>query len=1562
VNILKKLLYVILGAIIAVVLLNQVPGLLAPETIPEKPKVVKTIEKESIKPIDFGNNILLDKDGLDSSKNLTVNHSIKSESPSEQTRVENESSKKLPSRLEFDESAYVLNRGVDKEVAINATNIDWFNLRIYRLDERALTNTLSTSVLLDKSISAYRLQSLMRQSVNEIWRGRIEGNSSIDKAQDIALPINSIFKNHENGVFLIVAEDQAKTGFDYIDGKDVDSSYFAIQWVNFTDLSLTSYTAENGIYTSVRSFKTGQSIGEVNVSLVAENNEILEKKISIPGEMIHFSKAITNGSGAHKPRAFFATNDEGDFAFLDLQKPALDLTNFDIAGYQLLSDQNIFLYTDRGIYRPGELVRVSGLIRNEISRPLLDVPVTISITNPKGIVHRVYETSSTKGGLLQQEITLPSSAMRGQWTATAISKKNTEAQFELSFEVKDFVPELIEASIEDTDSKFGFESITDTVTSRFLYGAPASDLNYESELKFTKTRSPFINYPDYVFGDDNENVERKIVSLNTGKLDENGKATLNANLLTALGKQTEDSNLYFATLGVSIQETGGRFKNVEKRYFVDKAEHYIGIKPDFNDDEIDSDSKANFKVLSINSEGEHSLVPLKWKLEKINYFYRWSQNRRGYWNYSYEEEHVKVEEGKVDFTNGKNISTLTTGALPWGHYRLVVDGGQSSTMSSEYLFYSGYVWDQQDSESPSRLELFTDKKSYKIGDEIKVYFDSAVDGVAQVIVANESIHKTLEVPVKKGSNEFNLIYKPQFKLGAYIMANVIRNSDSKALKRFPVRSVGMSWIAFETSPIEINMALPANVEPRQVIKVPVEVDQLSSGPIHLKVNAVDEGILSLTNFKTPDPFEYFWGQRRFSIDVRDEYNRLLTREGKGSSIRTGAGSDGGGSVGGAGLTVVPAKSISLFDNEVQLDSSGRGFIELAVPDFQGRLRLMAVASSNKSTGSVQKYLTVRDKVVSTVVMPNFLAPDDESVISVRYFNPTEIEQAVSVSWKSNNEILEVSESKEKIKLAPKASRTLTYPLKAIQNGIGQIELIIATKEKEISRKFDLQVRYQGVAVPRITSTYLDKGPFTSIGKKVDGLSRKTVSFSPLKNMNVGLLQSSVKNYSYNCSEQLTNIGLPMLEEFTNESFSNKTDKDKIELKALIQENVDTLTSRVNSYGRMGLWSYHSSEIVSSLYPYIVEYLLRARNAGITISDSQINALTDRMLEVSYRYSSKANEKAFAAYVASLKDPENIRYTHQLDEVKDVLGILRKASSLKMVGLSLESENALQEAITKLNLLGASKNVTLQAWEPKQRYDYYQSELAYQLNTLLYLSRLGQTKTVLGALSTFAHVNKLTRLNLREKSLLLQVLSSLVDSDKTKVKYVTSYLPKNFLGSAIDFDSTKALQSHTFEFASPLWVTETIYTRSTKAAKGYSEDKINETILDLNTGQSASLDQLKVGDKLKHSVSIQMPISNEQFMVNIPMPAGLEVVEVLKSSGVYLPYRDNKYNELDTLQSEFDRIVASSFSSTNRAYTIKIEFVTRAVTAGEYVKPGVRLENMYITDDMAVANQVRIKIQ
>ncbi len=257
------------------------------------------------------------------------------------------------------------------------------------------------------------------------------------------------------------------------------------------------------------------------------------------------------------------------------------------------------------------------------------------------------------------------------------------------------------------------------------------------------------------------------------------------------------------------------------------------------------------------------------------------------------------------------------------------------------------------------------------------------DGQAQIVVATDKVISVQNIAVTEGGTQVTLPVNDEWGDGAYVMVSVYTERDP-VLRAKPRRAVGVTYVPLnmEARTFDMSITAPTVARPRGEQVIEVNVGEGPREPVYLTLAAVDEGILRLTKFKSPDPVSYYYGKKALGVELYDDYGRLLDPNmGLPAEVRTG-----GDQLGGEGLSVVPVKSVALFSGLVDVGRSGKAKVRFDVPEFNGELRLMAVAWSKTGLGSAVSTMTVRDEAPADLIMPRFLAPGDEAVLTASVDN------------------------------------------------------------------------------------------------------------------------------------------------------------------------------------------------------------------------------------------------------------------------------------------------------------------------------------------------------------------------------------------------------------------------------------------------------------------------------------------------------------------------------------------------------------------------------------------------
>ncbi len=751
-------------------------------------------------------------------------------------------------------------------------------------------------------------------------------------------------------------------------GADARRPAQAWRWVVFTDLALPSYSSAEGIAVVARSMQSGRSIGEVRLELVAQNNDILARAETSSDGLARFEKAAVAGEGPLAPKMIMAYGAEDDFAVLDLTRGPLDLSDYPIEGRGAPSLIDAYLYLDRGVYRPGETVHIAGLLRNAAGLAG-ERAASVVIRRPNGVEAFRQRIEAYESGGFAFDYEAPRAAPRRGWW---IRMEGVGAGLvgETTFSVEDFVPQRLAVTLEmdETTPMRAGERRPAPVESRYLYGAPAADLTVEGEarVRIDPTRS------DYRFGLADERFTERLVEIDDGTTDAAGRATLTLDLGATPLAHTAPLRADFV---VGVVEPGGRVVRESARIPVRPNDRYIGLR--LTDDKgatarggVGRGEAAIVEALALDRGGAPVAAELEWRLVEEDVWFDWYR-QDGAWRWRRSSRDIPIAEGRA--TASAEAPAHIAQDLQPGDYRLTArDPATGAT--SDLRFYVGWRSQEAGAGRPDQAALTVDSNAVAPGGRARLMLDPPYAGEAVVVVATDRVHSVQRFKVEEDGQEIIIDTDPAWGAGFYVLASIV-TPRSAAAQPTPRRAMGVAYVPFDVSARTLTLSLdaPAAARPRERLELPVRVDGVARNEeVMLTLAAVDEGILRLTKFASPDPTKYYFGKKRLGVAVRDDYGRIL------DANLAAPAAFGGDQIGGEGLTVVPQKSVALFSGPVRVDANGEARVAFDVPDFNGELRIMAVAWSAEKLGAASRPLTVRDPVPALLSLPRFLAPGDRA--------------------------------------------------------------------------------------------------------------------------------------------------------------------------------------------------------------------------------------------------------------------------------------------------------------------------------------------------------------------------------------------------------------------------------------------------------------------------------------------------------------------------------------------------------------------------------------------------------
>ncbi|MDP3459705.1 MAG: MG2 domain-containing protein, partial [Hyphomonas sp.] len=1022
----------------------------------------------------------------------------------------------------------------------------------------------------------------------ELFSGTMDVASAPNAPVITVFPLQDVVGPMKPGAYFVSVTDAAEVD------ANVGPAASSGRWILLTDLALTAYRGENGLDVTVRSLKDGKIVRNATVQLLASNNTVLAEAKPNEQGRVTFDAPLMSGQGTMAPRLVLATAANGELAALDLVRAPVDLSAEAIGGRRTPGVVDAYVYTDRGIYRPGESVELTALLRDRAGRQITGRNGQLVVYRPNGLVASKTRFTDPKSGAVLSTFALPRGASRGEWRASIEIDGITAPAGDVRFAVEDFVPQRIAVDIKADETRAlkagGARDVE--IDARFLYGAPGAGLTVKAEARLEADPSPFKAFEGFKYGRHDQTFEEQILEFDDTTTDGSGKAVVR------LSPGTAGSNsglpLRLNTV-VSVLEPGGRAVSESIRIPYRPEALYVGLKPGF-ESSVEEGGEARFEVVAVNPDGAAVAQRLNWKVLAIDYHYDWYRDGER-WTWRRSRTVTKVNEGVLTTPAG-GVGEIRAPALDWGSHELVIEGqGAFAASGASTSFYVGWGgWTSEDgTEAPDRVKVVAAEKSPKAGQNAELTIVAPYDGQAQVVVATDRVLSVQNLAVSAKGTKVTLPVTAEWGEGAYVMVTVYSGRDP-VLNAKPRRAVGVAHIPVDMDARTFKVTLDAPDVARPLTNQSVDV-RIEGGPkeqVYLTLAAVDEGIFQLTKFKSPDPVAYYFGRKALGVELHDDYGRLLDPNmGLPAEVRVG-----GDQLGGEGLTVVPTKSVVIFSGLVEV-KNGRAKIPLALPEFNGELRLMAVAWSKTGLGAADKKMKVRDRAPSDLVMPRFFAPGDEAVITASIDN-IELAAGQFTAKVSGGAQVSVAEAALTRTLAKNQRADLPVRVNARSEGISPLRLEVTGPDRySVVRSYEIQTRSPYLPESRSTSQLMRPGETFSVSAEllkgyVPGSADVAVGFSPIP-LDPATLYASLDRYPYGCTEQITSRAVPLLYSEALVAMGAKGSRD--DARGKVQVAVNTVLNRQGADGTFGLWREGDGYATPWLGAYATDFVYRAKQAG-----------------------------------------------------------------------------------------------------------------------------------------------------------------------------------------------------------------------------------------------------------------------------------------------------------------------------------------------------------------------------
>ncbi|MEK6627714.1 MAG: MG2 domain-containing protein [Bdellovibrionota bacterium] len=902
-----------------------------------------------------------------------------------------------------------------------------------------------------------------------------------------------------------------------------------------------------------------------------------------------------------------------DATYIKLSDLAIKNDRFHVGSRDYVKDEqgfDAFVFSGRDLYRPSETVDLAVQVRNKKFEAVGKIPLLWKISNPKGKIVREGTTQTDDFGVSHLPFQTQLSFDTGKYTAQVWTGKQVLHQF--SFLVEEFVPERIGLKVKPESEEFINKSEANfNLEALYLFGPPVVEGEYKASCTLVPAFKKIPKNPDYATGF-YVNEMNKAINLDvvTGKTDDKGLAKFSCNYQNQLGQKYPV--VYELRAKTDVEESGSsRVTSKVGTALVGSTDTLVGIKVV---DKKSSEIKIQGGFFDFKGNAVKRSTNLKVRL------YRIDQN----WNYSYDEQgsnRWKVEEVVVPTGLVKNLtvndSVFEVALVPsegWGQWLVRVEDMNTGYTADLNTGYLGWYYDNSNQgpavREPEDLKVEVSKSKISPGENFKVLMQAPFAGRLLVTLESNLVHESKWINVSKpGSIEVE--FKAPNVLPNFYVTGLLLKNPQEGKRFLPARAFGAQSV--QVIPIDHRMQVkikaPEIMESRKELKIDISNDQKAA--VEYTVSVVDEGILQMTDFKSPDPIARFFEPRRLGVYSSETIGWTMAGMAKGKDT------PGGDKAKNQGSQNIPVRLVAFFNPVVKSDSSGNATVKFSIPEFQGKLRVMVVASHKSRMGSIEANVTVRDPVVIQSTLPRFLTSQDKFKFPVAITNTSGQEQKITVSIENGPEI-KVAAGIQTETLKNNQMKILKFPVEVV-SAIGTADIRVVAKNADgkisNSESFSLKVGPQGVeqslhlTYKTTDSVALDK--VIPANWRTDYLKMQaTISNIPylgeISNLDYLL------HYPYGCIEQTTSTTLPLLAIEDLLKFVDTKSKKARNVKEMVNRGIARVLSMQTGSGGFGYWPGDPTPNPWGT-AYATYMLLEAKKLGYEVSNEAIDSAMTYML-------------------------------------------------------------------------------------------------------------------------------------------------------------------------------------------------------------------------------------------------------------------------------------------------------------------------------------------------------------
>lgn len=1060
----------------------------------------------------------------------------------------------------------------------------------------------------------------------------------------------------------------------------------------------------------------GKNVLATNLGLVAmlgQDNDMTVLVHNIQNTEPERGVTVTAYNYQHQALASGTTNDKGQVR-LDLSSgrpfyliasqgtqrsylrvdngSALSLSSFDVSGEVVQKGIKGFIYGERGVWRPGDTLHLGFMLNDRAKQLPAEHPVVMELYNPLGQMYARKTQTRGELGLYVFDFVTEADAPTGAWNVKA---QVGGVSFSKRLRIESIKPNRLKIALSMPEKTLlRGEPMDARLHVEWLQGAIARNLKYDIQGTFIATPTTFEGYKGFYFDDPSRVFNTEKSKLISGVTNERGDATVQARF--ELGSTAP--GMLLANLVTRVYEESGDFSIDADRMLYSPYRRYAGLKsPQKDKEQLNTGTNYTYEVASVDYLGKpQANTELDVKVYKVYWYWWWDSNSSGLANYvsdSYNKP-VKTFTVRTD-GDGRGTFQLSFPDKEWGTYFISVKDKESKH-STGVMSYFDWPYNEgrrntDGSESATMLSFKTDKDSYTPGEKMVVTFPSTKGSRAIISIENGvRVLSLTEHTCEDKQTTVRLDVTKDMQPNAYVYITLLQ-PHGITKNDLPIRLYGVVPFTVTSPESHLTPVIQSPAELKPDASYTISVSEKNGKEMAYTLAIVDEGLLDLTRFRTPEPWKAFNAREALGVNTWDLYNYVVGAYGGRIEQLFSIGGDDALNKGPKAI-VNRFKPVVRFDGPFLLKKGKTARHTYQMPNYNGRVKIMVVAGNGEAYGHADKSVMVRKPVMLLGTLPRVIGVGEEMVVPATVFATEDGVGAVNVSIACSSNMEVVGEATRGLSFERKGDQQASFRIRVKKNpGIGKVTITATGKGDKSVYETELEIRTVRRPQVKVTAATLEAGKSwkeTVAMPGATGTNQLTLEVSDIAPVNLSSRLSYLLGYPHGCLEQITSKGFPQL---YISSFTDLTPQQAKSTEEAVKEVIRRLRSYQTVDGAFAYWPGGTSSNGWGTV-YATHFLLEASKKGYLVPEAMKQSVLNNLRRVarnwkpatSYYMDSEETTQAYRLYVLALAGSPEMGAMNRLKEMKDLTSMSRwsLASAYALVG----REDVAQDLISKTTAL------------------------------------------------------------------------------------------------------------------------------------------------------------------------------------------------------------------------------------------------------------------------------------